>query len=605
MAKGCTQPEHERHFRHMRVGFLVLLSHLLLPPLAANVYVSPAPAAALFRRDKIPIDTDTMRELSRHLTDLARREIARDPDQLRATAQLLAIAVRLDPANRPAREIDRALREKQTVDPFDGDINAPLRQAWGIAEWLVAPEAGKPGARLGHQIIDALAVINPRNPAAKLRDPAGEAIRWQNVVPPLAAYRRSPNPEKAPAPPPPEPPPVKRPPLLLRQASTQTPLFLYDKDLRRHLRIVPLRMQIEELNQPDLFTFSLLPALESPYIDSARSKVRKLLEKSWPNLPIGHIARISTGAERYASKNEQAISGPASLLMHAALAGRQLRPDVIFVGELADDGALTRPRQSWDYLRALRVAKGGRLLVPPDFEPELRAMIALEDPDFFLRWEVLIVSSLEVALSLASVNGDPEGLALTSQLYTGLREVSHNKDVGQLCVNAKVRERLEEIVSKAPFHYSARMLLTQGNATKRPTRVEREVAARILRSAIEPLSGIVRPPLSLLSVKRLIATGEASRAEIERFAKFISPREQDLLKEAREIAQLAETLGRGKRDGDLREGVIYYRKIPLPGYHQSLQTKFAVYLKKLAPFTRETIREAPGLPDPAKAQKAP
>jgi hypothetical protein len=176
--------------------------------------------------------------------------------------------------------------------------------------------------------------------------------------------------------------------------------------------------------------------------------------------------------------------------------------------------------------------------------------------------------------------------------------------VGQLCVNAKVRERLTEIVSKAPFHYSARMLLTQGNAAERPTRVEREVAARILRSAVEPLSGIVRPPLSQLSAKRLITTGEASDAEIKRFAKFISPKEQDLVKEAREIAQLAEALGQGKRDGDLREGVVYYRKIPLADYHHGLQTRLSAYLRKLAPFTRETIRVDPP-PNPVKAQKTP
>ena len=121
---------------------------------------------------------------------------------------------------------------------------------------------------------------------------------------------------------------------------------------------------------------------------------------------------------------------------------------------------------------------------------------------------------------------------------------------------------------------------------------------RILRSALEPLSGIIRPPLSQLSVKRLIPAGETSGAEIERFAKFISPQEGDLVKEARALAQLAETLGRAKRDGDLREGVI-------PGYHQSLQTRFPAFLKKLAPFTRETIREAPGPPEPAKAEKTP
>ena len=605
MAKGCTAPGLGGHFHRMRAIFLVLLFHLFPLPLGAEVYVGPDPFAALFPRDRIPIDTDTMRELSRHLTNVSRRETGEDPSQMRATAQLLAIAIRLDPANRAALEIDKALQEGNPVEPFGDDINGPLRQAWGIADWLIDPESGEGGKRLGHQIVDALAVVNPRSPLAKLQDPEGEAGRWEDVVPPLAAYRQSPEPVKDPEPAAPEPPPVERPPIVLRQASTQAPLFLYDQDLRRHLRIAPLKLQVEALAQPDLLTFALKPDVKSPYIDAARNEVRKLLEKTWPHLPIQTLARISTGTERYAAKNEQAISGPAALLMHSALTGRKLRSDVIFVGELAPGGSLTRPRQSWDYLRLLRVKGKGRLLVPPDFEPELRAMIALADPSFFLRWEVLIVSSIDVALSLASENGDPEGLAATSLLYEELRKVGESTDVGQLCVNARVRERLNEIVSKAPFHYSARMLLIQGDATRRPTRVDREVAARILRSAIEPLSGISRSPLSQLTSKRLITSGEASGAEIERFAKFISPKDADLLKEAREIAQLAETMGRGKRDGDLREGVLYYRKLPLPSYHQNLQTKFAAYLKKLSPFTRETIRASTAPADPANAGKTP
>ena len=113
----------------------------------------------------------------------------------------------------------------------------------------------------------------------------------------------------------------------------------------------------------------------------------------------------------------------------------------------------------------------------------------------------------------------------------------------------RVREQLSEILSKAPFHYSARMLLTQGNAVERPTRVERAVAARILRSAVEPLTSTVDTPLSQLSVKRLLSTGEATKTEIERFAPVISPGDGDLLKSARDLSGLADILGRGKRDG--------------------------------------------------------
>ena len=597
--KGCALPARAREFSSMSRPFLFLL---LLAPLLleAEVYRGPDLARGLFPRDQVPIDTDTMRELSGYLTDLARREEAKGPAQLRATAQLLAIVVRLDPANRPAREIDKALRNGAPVDPYEDDINGPLRQAWGIADWLLDPEAGPGGQRLGHQLVDALAVINPRSPLAKLHDPGGEADRWQKVVQSLAAFQKQAKVDQKPASPAPVAPPIERAPIVLQQASTRTPLFLYDEEERGRLRVASLQMQVEKLSSPGLFSFSLVPDISPSELDPARNRVQGLLEKSWPHLPVQRVAKISTGLERYASKNEQAISGPAALLMSAALTGKPLRPDVVFIGEVKSDGSLTRPRMSWDYLRVLRVAEGGRLLVPAHLQPELRAMIALEDPSFFLRWEVLVVNSLEVALSLASEGGDPEELEVTSQLYSELREAGRDKDTGQLCVNPKVREHLGEILSKAPFHYSARMLLTQGDAVKRPTRVEREVAARILRSAVEPLTVLARSPLSELSAKRLLTTAEATRAEVESFARFIAPRDRDILSGARDLSQLSETLGLGKREGSLREGELYYRNLPVTTYHQRLQAGFSTFLKNLAPFTGETIAPEPPASDPAK-----
>ncbi|MBB23031.1 MAG: hypothetical protein CMN04_09155 [Roseibacillus sp.] len=589
----------------MRTCFLALLLCLLPAKLPGEAYIGPDPAPILFRRDLVPIDTDTMRELSGYLTDLATREPDGTPEQTRATAQLLALAIRLNPANRSALETDKTLRAGQAVDSFEGDINQPLRQAWGIADWLLDPASGAGGKALGNLVVDALAVINPQNPLVRLQDPEGELERWKHVVPTLEAYQRPPEQKTPPPPVAPPPPPVERPPILLGQASTKTPLFLLDRDRRRSLRLVPLSMKVMELPQGDILTFSLEPKTESPDIASARVNVRKVLEQRWPDLPIGRIAQLSTGIDRYAPNNGQAISGPAALLIHSSLTGRPLRPGVTLVAEVASDGSLTRPLQSWSYLRALRLAPGGRLLVAPDFEPELRAMIALEDPAFFLRWEVLIVSSIDTALNLASENSDPAGLAATSQLYEELRDVGRDKDVGQLCVNAKVRERLSEITSRVPFHYSAKMLLVQGDATLRPTRVEREVAGRILRSALEPVGRISQLPLSQLSAKRLLTAGETTSAEIERFSKFISPADKDLLQEAQEVAQLTQILGKGKQDGGLRDGVTYFRNTPLPAYQSRLRSKFAALRQKLAPFTRESVQ--PALPDdpPPAADPSP
>jgi len=600
-AKGCAKQSGRREFPCMRTCCLALLLCFIPAQVPGAVYIAPDPAPILFPRDRIPIDTDTMRELSRHLTDLATREPDGTAEQNRATAQLLALAIRLNPANRSALETDKALREGQAVDRFEGDINQPLRQAWGIANWLLDPASGAAGKTLGTLVIDALAVINPRNPLVKLHEPEGELERWEKVVPSLDAYKATPEP-KTPAPPAIAPAPaVERPPILLGQASTKSPLFLLDGDRRRSLRIVALDMKIVEAPQSDVLSFSMQPETEFPDIASARENVQKVLEQRWPDLPIRRVAHISTGTDRYAPNNGQAVSGPAALLIYSALTGKPLRPGVTLVAEVASDGSLTRPRQSWSYLRALRISPGGRLLVPPDFEPELRAMIALEDPAFFLRWEVLIVSSIDTALNLASENSDPAGLAATSQLYGELREVGQDKDVGQLCVNAKVRERLSEIAIRAPFHYSAKMLLVQGDATLRPTRVEREVAGRIVRSAIEPIGGFSRLSLSQLSAKRLLTASEATSAEIERFARFISPDDNDLVKEAREVAQLTQTLGQGKRDGSLRNGVTYYRDTPLATYHSRFQSKFTALRQKLAPFTGEVIESEP----PAGAKTTP
>ena len=151
-----------------------------------------------------------MRELSGYLTDLATRETDGTPGQTRATAQLLALAIRLNPANRSALETDKSLRVGQAVDSFEGDINQPLRQAWGIADWLLDPDSGAGGKALGNLVVDALAVINPQNPLVRLQDPEGELERWKYVVPTLEAYQRPPQQKTPPPPVAPPPPRVSR-----------------------------------------------------------------------------------------------------------------------------------------------------------------------------------------------------------------------------------------------------------------------------------------------------------------------------------------------------------------------------------------------------------
>ena len=66
-----------------------------------------------FRRDQLPIDVETMGQLSRQLTVLCTTLNTEDPENQRVAAQFLAVAAALDPVNRQATEL---------LEVFDFDI---------------------------------------------------------------------------------------------------------------------------------------------------------------------------------------------------------------------------------------------------------------------------------------------------------------------------------------------------------------------------------------------------------------------------------------------------------------------------------------------------
>jgi hypothetical protein len=229
-------------------------------------------------------------------------------------------------------------------------------------------------------------------------------------------------------------------------------------------------------------------------------------------------------------------------------------------------------------------------------------MIALENPEFFLKWDVLVVNSLEAALSLASGNDRPEGLEEASGLFQEVRTLAKTMGAGPLCVHPKVRSRLQDdILPKAPYHFSASMLLLQGNL-ERPTRVEREVAARILRSAVDPLTSLCKAPLANLTPARIDAAFNAARANIDPFSRYFRTEDDDLKKEALDLINQVLAFARavearppaaggnsGPGSGD-----------PLAARQQQLHAKLTAVLENLAPFTGETLP-----PKPPADPKAP
>ena len=230
-------------------------------------------------------------------------------------------------------------------------------------------------------------------------------------------------------------------------------------------------------------------------------------------------------------------------------------------------------------------------------QSELRALIALGDPGFFLKWEVLMAESPAAALRLAGIEGDP-GERAASQSFAEIRQAARGREAHQLRTDQRVRRRLEEIHTRAPFHLSSSMLLLQG-PEQRPGRVEPPVAARILRSAVEPLGALARSPLSNLTHREIAAAAGAARREVDRFAHFFGPGATGLHREAVDLIRLAESMARGKEAGrtDRKGRPVTDRGITIFSIQQQLRTALAAYLRKLAPDTGEPL---PGQPLPGQ-----
>jgi len=527
---------------------------------AGAVYVPPDETGILFDKDALPMDADLMRELSGHLAMLAQRPTEDDPARERTTAQLVALASRLDPTNRRAREINRALSAGRDVEPGPrGEASQAAARSWEIAQWLLSEESGPAGQRVGLQLVDVLGTIDPGHPVARNHQAGGESGRWKGVVAPLSRFRGrieapKPDPPKPPTPPKPEPTPppepqVPAPPIRLAQASLLTPFeVLVARD--RRIELVRLEMQVAASQKHEELELRLVPgppdetALKA--LQEARSRILGAITREWKRLPEQQLATLeSVGNLAYSSRNETAFSGPASLLLASAISGTVLRDDVTFFGDVTPDGKIHSPVFGWRYLAKLREGKGGRLIVPSRLEPQIRSLLAFEEPDFFIRYEVIAVNTLGQALNMAAADPGSPTLVEADAEFARFREITAPASIGPLAVNTHVRERLTRILTANPGHLSAKMILLQGSSW-RPTRLDRDTLGMELGRCLDPMAWISGPRMeaTALRVGDLAVAYQACHRNLVPLENRVAPSDRDLYAESLAVVEELGSLAR-------------------------------------------------------------
>jgi hypothetical protein len=525
--------------------------------LPAAEFVAPAEGPIAFRRDQVPLDPATMAGISKILGTLAKGLDTNNAAKLRGAAQMLALATALDPSNTLARELITNL-ELGTHQPASNpeEITKSHAKIWQYIGWLETPEAGAQGQALAACLSDIIAISDPTHPRAAKLLAAGERGAWNEWVASTAAFEDKPIAAVS------EPPAINLTTPLdesiaitLQEAQVSTPIWRKignDELATWKLVCTPLRMTVKPntTEEGDPAEFSLVigqtetherpPQTNTPLIE--------LLEKHHGAPPRGRAVSIFSNTKSSAIPSE-AINAAIAVLASAAITGRE--PDATILGMITPKGTFELPPEFWTQLRDLDPASGGRLILPTAATSYLAAFLALERPQFFFNYEVLLASNFHELLELSAKIQDAP-MAKISSKFQEIRGKIGNQTVSQYIANPHIRRRLAELSNEAPTHASAKMLATQA-AGNRPTEIPQAVLVSELRLAIQPLASIVDGSFQLWDEKRaaqldeLSTTYDTCRTKLEAIARYARKEDKDLVVRVREMIVLTRTLDRAAR----------------------------------------------------------
>jgi hypothetical protein len=569
--------------------------------LVAADFVAPSEGPVAFRRDKVPLDAEAMGNLSHQLQTLAAGLDTSSAADRRGAAQMLALATALDPSNTGARELIANFQNGTHLPNTDAaEIEKCQAKVWQYIGWLETPEAGEQGRALAACLSDVIVVSDPKHPRAEAIRAAGEHGAWAGWVPTVSAYEskaltetESPasNGGKVPA---------RVPEITLINAEIRTPLWQKAaKEDSPKWVLAPAQLKMSAKKTTDAaadatgFSVVVRSAADGGSLPQLGNSIKALLKKQHGKLPAGWTVTITSEElqKSILSGKRQSISAAAAVLASAAVTGRE--PDATIIGIIDDKGAFTLPTGFCDQLDSLGRGNGGRLVLPAAAAEYLPSLLALEKPQFFLDYEVMLAADFKELLDLTSKTPD-EAVGKATAKFQEIRSKAGSQAVGQYVANTFVRRRLAELAQEAPYHYSARMLAIQG-AGNRPTQVIRAVLVSELRRAIAPMAWIVSPidpfanSVESSKVEQLTQTFETCRTQVDHLDRYVAKEDRDLFIHVRDMVAGIRPLERAAR----ARGEEYLVKSSVSTARTGLVRAYEAVVAELV--------DAPGESDPVPA----
>lgn len=533
--------------------------------LLAGDFVAPAEGPVAFRRDQIPLDVSAITEMSRHLVLLARGAHVKNAGDRRWAAQMLALALALDPANADARA---ALTEYQENRRRPNEYHAQQQSSrtWILPyiAWLESAPAGRHAQALAACLKDVMMHFEAPDAETDGRREVGEQGAWAAWVPSISAYESKitpdGDPQQAPAP---GTSPEPQRALRLHKAQVHTLLWqkvTNDASTLWQLAAAPLDMSAGQMsgnthNSLPPFAISIGGHQAGNSFVPMNAVLCNLLQHTHQSLPRGWLILITSSEleQSIESHKLQSISAAAAVLASAAISGRE--PEGIIIGQIDTAGNFKLPTGFWEHVQALGKGKGKgqRVILPTEGADFLPSILALENPGFFLEYEVLHAANFNELLDL-SAKQPAENLAKTIATFREIRERIGTQDIRSYIGNRFVRQRLADILQSTRSHDSAKMLLLQASGS-RPTLIPRAILAAELRRAIDPMNWIankatfiVEPPadnlpsnpniiqtLSVSDLSKFNQIADHCRSKVDRIDRYAGKNDRELIDHTRKL----------------------------------------------------------------------
>ena len=532
---------------------------------AEEAYIAPLANQVMFRLDKLPIDKGIRKEISRNLTILVKRKHDGSAFEQRLTAQTLMLAMRLDRKNNTAQSLNSNLLIGVKLPVTDIQVKMKAKdRLYHFVDVLAREEAGDEAHRLVNYLKDVLVHLDKDSP---LKGEHVEQLdRWKGIV---SAYA-----EKVPVVKEPDPEKVANAlriveePALDKIIEPDTKLDVKAKSYTKWTKqnsaistILTIIRSNEEhhVTDKELVTMNSLisprvkldselklelkPWRGPDRIAQFKIKLMPLMKRQFENFESVKIE--VTTEEKLSSKSDESILLPILLQLIASEQDIQIRDGMAVLAKLKGREIVRYPN-FWKHLKLFRESgvSNQRLLIPSASAVDLKQLVALEEEDFFVRYEVLGVSKLDEAVDLLS-NSQNSNIQEASEDFARIQDLIGTKSVGPFAVNKVLRGRLESILSKNPNHISARMILLRGEVSRSKT-LDLYFVADELRPLLEQIAYINTKHVIDLSGQKLSSLAELIEVELEKLEPFLDSDGRELVGNIDEIAQIIAKMGRTK-----------------------------------------------------------